>query len=185
MSGITNPSHPGETLGEDVLPALNLTVEQAAENLGVPVAMLTDVLQCRAPITPGLAAKIEAWLGAENGGRAEVWLAQQAAYDQWQAMDHADRERICDVLDDVELAAIARERAGEKPVSVDIDDLDSPFAHLRGARFTIDEAAEYLESNADAVREAIRTGRLKSESTETVSVDELKAFKRSEHLGRR
>lgn len=32
-------------------------------------------------------------------------------------------ERICDVLDDVELAAIARERAGEKPVNVKLDDL--------------------------------------------------------------
>ncbi|CAB3808550.1 type II toxin-antitoxin system Phd/YefM family antitoxin [Pararobbsia alpina] len=32
-------------------------------------------------------------------------------------------ERICDVLDDVELAAIARERAGEKPIHVKLDDL--------------------------------------------------------------
>lgn len=77
-----NPSHPGETLREDVLPALNLTVEQAAEKLGVPVVTLAEVLQCRAPITPELAARIEAWLGIENGGRAEVWLAQQSAYDR-------------------------------------------------------------------------------------------------------
>jgi hypothetical protein len=30
-----NPPHPGETLKEDVLPALGLTVTQAAEELGV------------------------------------------------------------------------------------------------------------------------------------------------------
>lgn len=77
-----NPSHPGETLREDVLPALNLTVEQAAEKLGVAAETLAEVLQCRAPITSELAARIEAWLGVENGGRAEVWLAQQAAYDR-------------------------------------------------------------------------------------------------------
>ncbi|RZF25042.1 type II toxin-antitoxin system prevent-host-death family antitoxin [Paraburkholderia sp. UYCP14C] len=35
----------------------------------------------------------------------------------------AEWERICDVLDDVELAAIARERAGEKPINVNLDDL--------------------------------------------------------------
>lgn len=28
---------------------------------------------------------IERWLGRDHGGTAEVWLAQQAAYDLWQA----------------------------------------------------------------------------------------------------
>jgi plasmid maintenance system antidote protein VapI len=27
----------------------------------------------------------ERWLGRDHGGAAEVWLAQQAAYDLWQA----------------------------------------------------------------------------------------------------
>jgi addiction module HigA family antidote len=77
-----NLSHPGETLREDVLPALNLTVERAAEKIGVAAETLAEVLQCRSPITPDLAARIEAWLGIENGGRAEAWLAQQSAYDR-------------------------------------------------------------------------------------------------------
>ncbi|NCY20230.1 MAG: addiction module antidote protein, HigA family, partial [Betaproteobacteria bacterium] len=29
--------------------------------------------------------RIERWLGRDHGGAAEVWLAQQAAYDLWQA----------------------------------------------------------------------------------------------------
>lgn len=32
-----------------------------------------------------MALRLEAWLGEENGGRADLWLAQQSAYDLWQA----------------------------------------------------------------------------------------------------
>jgi len=32
-----------------------------------------------------MALRVERWLGRDNGGAAEVWLAQQAAYDLWQA----------------------------------------------------------------------------------------------------
>jgi plasmid maintenance system antidote protein VapI len=32
-----------------------------------------------------MALRIEQWLGVENGGRADLWLAEQAAYDLWQA----------------------------------------------------------------------------------------------------
>jgi len=32
-----------------------------------------------------MALRIEGWLGVENGGRADVWLAQQLAFDLWQA----------------------------------------------------------------------------------------------------
>jgi len=32
-----------------------------------------------------MALRIERWLGRDHGGAAEVWLAQQTAYDLWQA----------------------------------------------------------------------------------------------------
>ena len=32
-----------------------------------------------------MALRIEAWLGVDRGGRADVWLAQQTAYGLWQA----------------------------------------------------------------------------------------------------
>lgn len=34
---------------------------------------------------PTMALRIERWLGRNHGGAAEVWLAQQAEYDLWQA----------------------------------------------------------------------------------------------------
>ncbi len=85
MSRMYNPPHPGETLREDVLPALSLTVTAAAEQLGVTRAALSRVLNGKAAISPEMALRIEAWLGIENGGRADLWIAQQAAYDLWQA----------------------------------------------------------------------------------------------------
>lgn len=87
MSRMFNPPHPGETLREDVLPALEVTVTAAAEQLGVTRAAFSRVLNCRAAISPEMALRIEGWLGIENGGRADVWLAQQAAYDLWKARE--------------------------------------------------------------------------------------------------
>lgn len=85
MSQMFNPPHPGETLREDVLPALGLTVTEAAVQLGVTRAALSRVLNGRAAISPMMALRIEGWLGVENGGHADAWLAQQTAYDLWQA----------------------------------------------------------------------------------------------------
>lgn len=85
MTQIYEPPHPGETLREDVLPALELTVTEAARQLGVNRAAFSRVLNAKAAISPEMALRIENWLGVENGGRADIWVAQQAAYDLWQA----------------------------------------------------------------------------------------------------
>jgi addiction module HigA family antidote len=80
-----NPPHPGQTLRDDVLPALGLNVTQAAEQLGVSRVALSRVLNCRAAVSPALALRLEAWLGVDRGGAARLWLAQQAAFDEWRA----------------------------------------------------------------------------------------------------
>jgi addiction module HigA family antidote len=85
MTRIHTPPHPGETLREDVLPALGLTVTGAAEQLGVTRAALSRVLNGRAAISPEMALRLEGWLGVENGGSADLWIGQQAAYDLWRA----------------------------------------------------------------------------------------------------
>ena len=85
MTRIHNPPHPGETLREDVLPALGLTVTKAAMQLGVTRAALSRVINGRAAISPEMALRLEGWLGVENGGRADLWISQQAGYDLSQA----------------------------------------------------------------------------------------------------
>jgi addiction module HigA family antidote len=85
MSQMHNPPHPGLTLREDVLPSLGLSVTTAALQLGVTRAALSRVLAGRTAISPELAVRLEAWLGPENGGRAERWIGQQMAHDLWLA----------------------------------------------------------------------------------------------------
>ena len=85
MARMFNPPHPGLTLRDDVLPALGLTVTEAAQQLDVSRVALSRVLNGRAAISPDMALRLEAWLGAARGGDARAWLAQQSAYDVWQA----------------------------------------------------------------------------------------------------
>jgi antitoxin HigA-1 len=80
-----NPHHPGLTLRDEVLPALGLSVTQAADQLEVSRVGLSRVLNGRAGISPDMALRIEAWLGVHRGGEARLWLAEQSAYDVWQA----------------------------------------------------------------------------------------------------
>ncbi len=73
------PSHPGETLREDVLPALRLTVKDAAEKLGVSRQTLHAILFGKAAVTPEMAARI----GKLCGNGPGIWLRMQQAHDLW------------------------------------------------------------------------------------------------------
>ena len=79
------PPHPGLTLRDSVLPALGLSVTDAADQLGISRVSLSRVINGRAAVSPLLALRLEAWLGVDRGGAARVWLAQQAAHDEWKA----------------------------------------------------------------------------------------------------
>ncbi|WP_265946290.1 HigA family addiction module antitoxin [Dechloromonas sp. A34] len=82
MSQMFNPPHPGETLKEDVLPALGLTVTEAAVQLGISRVQFSRVINGRAPISPDLALRLEQWIPSTP---ADVWLKMQTSYDLWQA----------------------------------------------------------------------------------------------------
>ena len=82
MARMHNPPHPGETLREDVLPALGLTVTQAAQELGINRVTLSRVLNGKAGISVDLALRLEAWL---DGPTAESWMKGQISHDLWQA----------------------------------------------------------------------------------------------------
>jgi antitoxin HigA-1 len=85
MAKMFNPPHPGLSLRDDVLPALGLSVTEAAVQLDVSRVTLSRVINGRAAISPDMALRLEAWLGKERGGDARVWLALQSAYEVWQA----------------------------------------------------------------------------------------------------
>jgi len=75
------PSHPGALLREDVLPALALTVTDAAARLGVSRQTLHAILAERSAVTPEMAVRLGKLCG--DGGR--VRLAMQQAHDLWAA----------------------------------------------------------------------------------------------------
>jgi antitoxin HigA-1 len=52
------PIHPGEILREDILPALRLSVSEAARRLGISRQQLHRVLACTHPITTEMALRI-------------------------------------------------------------------------------------------------------------------------------
>lgn len=76
-----DPPHPGEALREDVLPALGMSVAALARHLGYSRGQLSTVLNCHAAITANLAHRLE----LAGLGKARQYLAEQAAYDLWQA----------------------------------------------------------------------------------------------------
>jgi addiction module HigA family antidote len=92
------PTHPGEVLREDVLPALGLTVSETAKRLGISRQQLHRVLACTHPITTEMALRIGKFAGNGPG----LWLRMQQAYDLW----HAE-QRMKEELSQIETAASA------------------------------------------------------------------------------
>src|SRR5512143_3758318 len=75
------PVHPGEILREDVLPALRLSVTEAARQLGVARQTLHRILAGKAAVTPEMAVRLGKFCGNGPG----LWLRLQQTYDLWHA----------------------------------------------------------------------------------------------------
>ncbi|HDL85585.1 MAG TPA: addiction module antidote protein, HigA family [Candidatus Acetothermia bacterium] len=87
MGRMFNPPHPGETILEDILPALGITVSKAARQLGVSRVTLSRLIHGQAGISASMARRLESWLGGpQRAPSAESWLRMQANYDLWKAM---------------------------------------------------------------------------------------------------
>ncbi len=84
-----NPPHPGESLLCDVLPAIEMTISELAQHLDYPQPQLAAVLNGRAAISADLAYRLE----LAGLGDAHQYLAEQAAYDLWQAA-HREHPQI-------------------------------------------------------------------------------------------
>ena len=81
--------HPGEVLREDVLPALGLSISEAARRLGISRQQFHRILACTHPITTDIALRI----GKFAGNGPELWLRMQQAYDLW----HVERRMQSDL----------------------------------------------------------------------------------------
>lgn len=91
------PTHPGEILREDIIPALSESKAAIARALGISRETLYNILNEKRPITPNVALRLAKALGSS----AEFWLSMQAKYDLAVAAE-AEAEALAGVT---ELAA--------------------------------------------------------------------------------
>jgi antitoxin HigA-1 len=75
------PTHPGAILREDILPALGLSVTEAARQLGVTRQTLHRIMAEKVSITPEMAVRLGRFCGNGPG----LWLQMQQACDLWRA----------------------------------------------------------------------------------------------------
>jgi len=77
MANLIPAPHPGETIREDVLEPLGMSVNQLAKALGITATRLNDVVRGRRGITADTALRLARYLGTS----AEFWLGLQLEYD--------------------------------------------------------------------------------------------------------
>ena len=80
------PTHPGELLREDVIPATGKPKAEIARMLGISRQHLYDVLAERKPVSPEVAVRLAKLFGNEP----LVWIRMQGAYDAWHAAREVD-----------------------------------------------------------------------------------------------
>lgn len=84
------PTHPGELLREDVLPALRMTQTEFARRLGVSRLTVSELLHGKRAMSPDMAMRVGKLLG--NG--PEVWLRMQQDADLWELRQRGGYEGI-------------------------------------------------------------------------------------------
>jgi addiction module HigA family antidote len=73
------PTHPGEILREDVLPALEMSQSELAKRLGVSRLSVSELLLEKRGMSPDMAVRI----GRLTNTTPDSWLRMQAAVDLW------------------------------------------------------------------------------------------------------
>jgi addiction module HigA family antidote len=71
------PAHPGETIREDYLIPLNMSVNQLAKDLGIGAARLNEIVRGERGITADTALRLARYFETS----AEFWLNLQTLYD--------------------------------------------------------------------------------------------------------
>jgi addiction module HigA family antidote len=86
------PTHPGELLREETLPAAGLTQTELAARLGVSRRTVHELIHERRPVTPDMAHR----LARVFNTTPEFWLRLQQAVDIWDALEanRRDYDRI-------------------------------------------------------------------------------------------
>src|SRR3972149_12077087 len=82
------PTQRGAILRDDVLPALDLSVSEAARQLGVTRQTLHRIMAGRTAVSPEMGVR----LGKFCGNGPDLWLRMQAGFDLWDARPRLEGE---------------------------------------------------------------------------------------------
>ena len=83
------PTHPGEVLREDVLPALKMSQTELAKRLGVSRLSVSELLLEKRALSADMAVRISKLTNTTP----ESWLRMQAAVDLWELEQQPKRYR--------------------------------------------------------------------------------------------
>jgi addiction module HigA family antidote len=89
-----NPPHPGLSVRQDCIEALDLTITEAADILGVTRQALNNLVNGKSGISPEMAIRLH----KAFGGGAETWLQLQMAYDLAQARQREGEIKVKRVM---------------------------------------------------------------------------------------
>ena len=88
------PTHPGEVLREDVLPALKMTQGEVAKRLGVSRLSVSELLHGKRALSVDMAVRI----ARLTRTTPESWLRMQSAADLWELEQNPERYRHIEPL---------------------------------------------------------------------------------------
>ncbi len=77
MPDLLDPIKPGEILLEEFLDPLDISQNQFARDIGVPVSRIADIIKAKRSITPDTALRFSHAFGTSP----EFWLNLQMSYD--------------------------------------------------------------------------------------------------------
>ena len=83
------PTHPGEVLRDDALPALEMTQTEFAKRLGVSRLSVSELLLEKRALSADMAVRI----GRLTNTTPESWLRMQEAVDLWELEQNPKRYR--------------------------------------------------------------------------------------------
>jgi len=83
------PTHPGEVLRDDILPALDMTQTKLAERLGVSRLSVSELLHGKRALSADMAMRI----ARLTRTTPESWLRMQEALDLWELGKDSKRYR--------------------------------------------------------------------------------------------
>ena len=83
------PIHPGEILREEFLTPMNISQTKLAEDTGISLTDIENIIEGKSPVTPNAALRLSLYFGLSE----RFWLNLQSRYDL-----ETEKDKVADKL---------------------------------------------------------------------------------------